>query len=446
LNLVKQISSEGEATLHIEIPVEETAGQFTDALKKFRDEVKLPGFRPGKVPLELIRKRWGREIFSEKADEIARKYVVKALEQEKLKPGSRIDLNLIEYAEDKPLKFSVTFPLAPEVKLSLYKGLKVTLNDAEISNDDIDRELEGFRRKHAIMRSIDDLAPAEAHLTVKVQEVDPSGLPLIGRKVEEKTVELGFDQLGIGSDEQLIGVRAGEKLLIRIRPAPGDISHTPLQSAIVTPNQALDRRASNDLIHLAVEVLKVEIPQLPELNDEFALSVDPNLKSIDNLREIFKFRLMSYVESVKRRQLEKSIIHHLIEENPFYVPEKIVSETLNEVADGANYEGDERRKFLDNYRKEAEDDYRWVRLRDEIASQENISINNDHINGEIERYAAQHGKTVETASREFEKEGLENIRTRMLEHEVIEFLVSNAVIEKRSMSLTEFFKSTMPSD
>jgi trigger factor len=282
----------------------------------------------------------------------------------------------------------------------------------------------------------------EAHLTVKVQEVDPSGLPLIGRKVAEETVELGFDQLGIGSDEQLIGLKAGERRVIKVRPLPGDLAHAPMQTAIISPNQAAKHRSDSDLIHLAVEVQQVEVAILPELNDEFARLVGENFKSLDALREILKFRLMTYVESVKRRQLERSIIRKLIEENPFYVSRKIVDETLNEVADSANYQGDKRREFLENYRQNAEADYRWVKLRDEIAQQENIKITDDILNSEIERYAVQHGKMVDQARKEFEKEGLEGIRARMLEHEVLEFLITNAVIEKRNMSLTEFLRAT----
>ena len=440
MDLKKEISAEGEVTVNIEVPVEECSGKYAAALKKFRDEATVPGFRPGRVPLDLIRKRWGREIISEKADEIARGYVVKALEQESLEPGGRISLNLLEYGEGKPLKFSITFPLAPIVKLSNYKGLNITVNDVEIDESDIDRELEVLRKKHANMRSIDDPAPPEAYLSIKVQEVDPSGLQLIGRSVSEKTVELGFDQLGIGADEQLIGVRAGEKRVIKVRPLPGDIAHTPVQSALVTPGEAQTDRRDEDSIHLAVEVVKVEIPELPELNDDFARMVDENIKSIKNLRELIKFKILSYVESLKRRQIEKNIIRKLIEENPFSVPDKIIDQTLNEVADGANYEGVDRQRFFETYRKEAEEDYRWVRLRNEIVNQERISIRDDDVENEIKHYAEQHGKSLAKAREEFKAEGLENIKTRMLEKEILEFLITNANIEKRTMSLDEFFR------
>ena len=107
-------------------------------------------------------RRWGKEIIAEKADELARDYLVKAVQDEKLKPGGRISLNLLEYGEEKPLKFTVTFILAPEVKLSVYKGLNITINDAEISDSDVDRELDGLR-----LRQLQALA---SHLQIVREE------------------------------------------------------------------------------------------------------------------------------------------------------------------------------------------------------------------------------------------------------------------------------------
>ncbi len=442
MEIKKEISSEGEATLEIEVPVEETAPRFTAALEKFRREANIPGFRPGRVPLDLVRKRYGRGIASETAEQLARDYLSKALSSEKLEPGGRIDVNLIEYGEDKPLRFKVNFPVQPEVELSNYKGLRVMINEAEVTEGDVDRQIEAFRRKHALLRSVDTPAPAEARLTLEVQEVDPSGLPLIGRPVEEMTFEFGTDSLGVGSDEQLYGIRAGEKRLIKIRPAPGDLAQAPYQPQIITPAQeAQGNPAHGSERYILVEVERVEVSELPELDDDFAKTVNLKLTSVELLRQWTRLNLMGYVGVAAQRWLEKGVIDRLIEDNPFPVPRSIVEITLNEVADSMKLEGEARKEFIEKHYHEAERDYRWVILRDAVAEREEIDVTDEDVEAEITRMAEQSGDTVEKIRRKLKaNNSLDRLRRQMFERLVVEFLAENAVVEKRMMDLDEFLR------
>ena len=160
----KEISPEGEVTLEIELSVEAVGGKFTDALKQFRKEIRLPGFRPGRVPISYIRKRYGKEIFRETAEELTKKYLPRVLEAEKLNPGRKIDIDMVEYGEDKPFLLKATFPLEPEVNLSVYKELRIMINDSKVTDNDVEEQIEALRRKHAILRAIDTPAPADAQL------------------------------------------------------------------------------------------------------------------------------------------------------------------------------------------------------------------------------------------------------------------------------------------
>ena len=441
MEINKNISPEGEATLDIAVPAVDIGAVFTDAISRFRREVNIPGFRPGRVPLDLIRRRWGREIMSEKADELARDFLARAVKQESLKPAGIVNIELIEYGEEKPLHFKAVFPLAPDVKLTHYKGLKVVVNDVEISDTDIDNELEALRRKHALMKSIDDPAPPEARLTLKVQDVDPSGLQLIGRPVEEKVIEFGMDELGVGSDEQLLGIRAGEKRIIRTRQDAGTLSMAPVQPHIVTPGQKDDLDFGTDERYLSVEAEKVEIAELPELNDDFARSVDDAIDSLKTLRELIRFKIMSYVESARRQMLEKAITDRLLEENPFQISKGLIASTLKQIAANVSISEDDRDEFIEQHRQEAEADLRWVELRNEIARVEEITVTDEMVESELRRYAEQSGEPVEKIRKKIETEGgIESLRKRMIDRDVMDFLITNADIEKRTMNLDEFFR------
>ncbi|MCF7809525.1 trigger factor [bacterium] len=445
MNTSKNVSSDGTVTMEIEIPVEETGSEFTDVLKKFQREVNVPGFRPGKVPMNLVKKRWGRDILSEKAEELARKYLVDALKQEKLDPGGQITIDLIEYGEDKQLKYKVSFPLRPEVELTQYKGLRVLINDAEITDDDVNEQIEAYRKKFATLRSIDDPATAEARLTLKVQEVDPSGLPLIGRKTRDEVIELGLDALGIGSDEQLIGIKAEEKRVIIVQNEHDSISSAPHQSAIITPDQAAGKSDSSNQVHLLVEAVKVEVQELPEINDDFVKMVNEKLSSVEELHNWIKFNMLGYIETIKLRQIEKGIVDRLIEDNPFTISESFMNSTLDGLLEDIDIEKDEDRKsFIEEHRREAERDLRWVMLRDKIALTEDIKVSDEDFENELNRISEQTGDTPDEVKKKLEKDdAINRLKRNMYELRIIEFLKAEAEVEKRMMPLDDFLKNAV---
>lgn len=440
----KEISPEGEVTLEIELSVEAVGGKFTDALKQFRKEVRLPGFRPGRVPISYIRKRYGKEIFRETAEELTKKYLPRVLEAEKLNPGRKIDIDMVEYGEDKPFLLKATFPLEPEVNLSVYKELRIMINDSKVTDNDVEEQIEALRRKHAILRAIDTPAPADAQLKLKVQEVDPSGLPLIGRKEEEMEFEFGEDILGIGSDEQLLGIRAGEKRIIHVRQVPGALAQYTQATRIISPGQDVGENASQTgEFSYSVEAVQVDVPELPEVDDEFATQIKSSLKTADDLRKYVEFTLKNWVATGRHYWIRKAIETRLIEENPFEIPKSIVEGTLETIADEFNLEGEKRADFLKEHYKEAERDYRWVRLRNAVAQEEKITVPSFEIDEEVQNLIVGSGESLEAAMRKYNTvEIKDRIRKNLLEEKVLDFLVTNAIVEKREMELDEFLRVT----
>lgn len=437
----KTISEDRTVTLEIEIPIEDVSEKFAEALKVFQQQSTIPGFRPGRVPMDLIRRRWGKDILSETAEAIAKENLSKALEQEKLEPAGRIDLEMVEYGEGKALTFKVKFPLQPEVKLSEYKNLKITMNTAEISDEDINRQLEGLQEQNMVMKSVDTPATPESVLTIKIQEVDPSGLPLIGKEVKEEKVEFGLDQLGMGSDEQLLGVKAGEVRVIRTRTAPGNL--TAKASLIVTPDQIRQEGGTNRENHYRVEVEKVEIPELPAIDSEFIKQVNADLNSIDDLRNWIKQNLSQYIVAGKRRWLEVALRNKVIEVNPFPIARSIIETVVDEVVEERKLEGDERKKFIETEMYHAEVDFRWMMLMDEIGQTEDIKVTDEDTDQELQEIADRTGYSIEKIKDSFkDEETINQLRRRIFERKVIDFLAVNAEIEERVMEFNDFLRAT----
>jgi len=440
MNSSHVISPDRDVTVTIELAVEEISPKFTEAFNDFRMRARIPGFRPGKVPMDLIRKRYGREIMAEIIDEVTKEKLKEYLTAEKLNPAGRININLIEYGEGKPLRFEVTFPLAPEVSIGEYKGLRILLSEAEVTDGDVEQQIDGLRHKHAHLHSIETPAPIGAIVSVKVHEVHASGLPLLGRPVEEKQIEFGADALGAGTDEQLLGVKAGETRVIRVREEASGLTGAPQAHTIITPAEA-NQQQSEGYRTYSVEATRVEVPHLPELDDDFAQQINPSLKSFDDLKQYTKIMLMSYASQAMHQQLEGSIIGRLIEDNPFAVPRGIIEATLEDIADDMKVPQDQRKQFIEEHFREAEHDYRWVLLRDEIAKREKIEVGDEELNQELQRIAERSGESMDAISRRYaDDDKLEKLRGRLYEHRIINFLAENAEIEKRTVPLMDLLR------
>lgn len=442
MNIQSDISPNRDVTLSIEIPAEEPTAKLQQAFQLFQKRANIPGFRPGKAPMDMIKKRYGKDIIGETIDELTRDALNKALEQEKLDPAGRIFIDHTEFGEGKPLCFTAKFPLRPEPALTRYKGLRLLVNDADVTDSDVDSQIEALRHRHAHLQSIDTPAPANAVLTVKVHEVHPSGLELIGRKVEEKQIEIGADTLGAGSDEQLIGIKAGETRMIRVRSDVSGVVGAPATGTIITPQEARQQDGQREAFtSYSVEAIRVEIPQIHELDDEFAKHINPNLKNVDDLKKYTRTMLMSYVAMGAQRQLETAIVQRLVEDNPFPVPRMILEGTLGEVAGEMKLKGDDLKQFVEQHQSEAERDYRWVLLRDEVAKAENIEVTEDEVEQEMQRIAEVSGETIAAVKMRYASDDQrDRLRGRIFEGRVLQFLAQNAEIERRKMDLREFLR------
>ena len=442
MNIERDISADGQATITFDVSKDELGNRLPNAIEQFRKKANIPGFRPGKAPLSVIKKRYGDDIIAEKAEEIAREYMMDGLKNEELKPGGKITINLVHFGIDDDLKFEVIFPLQPEVELNNYKGLSVTVNNAEAKDADVESELQAFRNDHAVLQSVDTPAIAESKLTLEVAMVDPSGLPLINTKSNSMDFTFGIDMLGAGTDEQLLGISAGESRNITVRNIDS-IIQTPSQSKIITPAEANQQsNISNAVTMYSVEATKVEIMELPEVDDDFAKKVDPSFKSIDDLREMIKLRISGLIAFSYQKLLRTQLINKLVAENPFIIHHSIIDNFLAESMESQKIKPGEEEDFIEKNRHEFEQEYRWILLRSELIDIEKLSPEESDIEAEFEQISKQSQAPIEKVREHYsEKDHYQSLVDTILERKVLRFLADSAEIENRTMSVLEFLQS-----
>ncbi len=437
-----EVSDDLEATLSVEVKEPELEKKYAAANKEFLKMASIPGFRRGKAPMSLALKKYAKEYHDflvDKTDDFIRDYAVEAIESSNLKPAGQIDLKPIESEQGKPLKFEIRFPIQPEVELRKYKGLPLVKNTAEITETDIDNEIEALRRRHAMLRSIDGPASSDSKLKLSVQEIDPSGLQLIGKKPEEIDFEFGVDLLGPGTDEQIFGSKVGDKIHIEVDETE-KLSGEESQSKIITPDKASKQlEGSDNISHYSVEVVGIEKPELSEIDEELAKKVHENLNSVEELRKYIDIQLLSIVAYSSRKQMTETIAVKVIEENNFKLSSKLIDSILQDAMEDEKIDEEEKRKYMEENRKKIENELKWMLLRDRIAKAESLRVEKSDIDKEMKLISEQTGKSMKEIKRYYSDETNRNRLTEsILNRKVVDFLLEHAEIEERKMSLDEF--------
>jgi len=203
--------------LAISLAWEEVADDFEETLQTFRKRVKLPGFRPGKVPLKIVLNRYQPVIEEDFLEKTIQKHYQRALEDENLVPVNQPRISDLEYRFQERLVFKATFEIEPEIELPRLKrnSLQVQRTNYVTDEEDIDRVVKDIRLHNAEIRTVEEAR--EGHfLVVDLQKLDSSGVPIIGEKWEQRYLKVGEGVGGGDNLERLLGLKIGNQARITI--------------------------------------------------------------------------------------------------------------------------------------------------------------------------------------------------------------------------------------
>ena len=266
------------AKLTIEASAEDLEKAIEKAYQKQKKQISIPGFRKGKVPRQMVEKMYGKAVFYEDAaNELIPDAYEKALEEceEDIVSSPKIEVTQIEAG--KPFVFTATVALKPEVKLGKYKGVKVDKIDVEVTDADVDAEIDKEREKNARNITVEDRAVKDGDITTLDFEGFVDGVAFDGGKGENYPLTLGSGAFIPGFEEQLVGAEIGKEVEVNVT-FPEDY-------------QAENLKGKDAVFKCTVKEIKEK--QLPELDDEFAGEVS----EFDTLAE--------YKEDVKKTLTEK---------------------------------------------------------------------------------------------------------------------------------------------
>jgi trigger factor len=406
-------------SLEITVPVVEVNQETERVVSDIQKKVRLPGFRPGKAPIALVKSRFGGDIRQDVLEKLVPKALKAATEKENLKWVGTPDIKEVHFHEGEPLKFTAEFEVAPEFELGDYRRLLVHYSEPEVTDADVDARLEEIRERKAEFVNEDPRPLVEGDYALMALE----SLSGVDEKVaqEEVMVKLGDEGTMPAFTENLTGASPDET-----------------REFDVTYPEDYDRKnLAGKTVRFRATVKAVRRKELPELNDEFAKDLG-DYQTLDEVREAVRKSIMGEREHRAQDEAKHQLIDRLVDQHNFPIPDAYVDRQIeinveNQLRTLAGQGIDPKTIKLDwakvreSQKDRAARDVRASLLLDKIADREAMVATQEEVDREVQRIAKQQREAVALTRAKLQKEGVLNrIAGNIRTEKTLNFLFDNA--------------------
>ena len=400
--------------IKVNLAWEECRNDFQLTAKKFGKKVRIPGFRPGKIPMKVLMNKFLPNIEAEFIEEGVNKYYRQVLEQEKLVPVNKAEVKDVHFHFEKHFTFKAAFEIEPEVVLPKMKKNCLKLQKTEYISDDIDIDnvIEEMRRSRAEVKTVEDGAEENHFLIVDLQKLDQSGVPIIGEKLEKRFLQIGMGPFSGDNKSRLLGLKPGDTAQVEL---PDD--------------------KENGVSKYELSVINVEKQVLPELNEEFIKEVEPDATDESSFREIIKSKVDDSYARRTNESFERQLADNMIDYvSPEFAP-AMVDSYLDHIIEEAKTQEKEQDldedKIRGSYRPIAERNMKWYLVRRAIInSQDNIAVSKNDVEKEIEKLLERSPDHAKEIKKYYKKpSNRQRIEDDLLEKKVLEYLTKFAKIK-----------------
>ena len=406
-------------SLEVTVPLDEVEKEEAAALAEVTGKVRLPGFRPGKVPAGLVKSRYAADIRQQVLDKIIPKALGAAVEREDLRVVSRPDITELKWEVGDPIWFKAEFEVTPTIELGEYRGLTVKYSEPVVTEEVVDARVEEIRDSKAEYVNIDP-RPAEDGDYVLVNLKSLSGA--------EKPVERDDLSLKIGDkdalpafNENLTGMTPGETK----------------EFTVTYPENYAEASLSGKTVTFEMTLTALRKKELPELNDEFAKDLG-DFQTLDELRAAVKGSLLRDRETQAKNEAKILLIEQLVASHQFPVPEVFIDRQIRDgleqrlaalIQQGVdpNTLKFEWKDYREANKEQAVKDVKGSLLLEKIAEREAIETMKDEVDKEVQRLARGQRRPVAQVRMDLEKNNkMAAIASQIRTEKVLNFLFDNA--------------------
>ena len=428
MKITKENLDNYEVALTVELEADKLATARKTACKKLANRYNFPGFRKGKAPQHIVEQQLGKEyVMEEAADILIQEAATDALKEEGITPVTEMKPEVITNEEGKDFVFKVTFTPYPEVKLGEYKGLDIKKTVEEVTDEDVEKQIDVLRDHHATLIDTDENAVVEDHDFITLDfEGSIDGETFEGGTGKSYPLTIGSGTFIPGFEEQLIGTKVNEEKDVKVT-FPEDYHSAEYAGA--------------DAV-FKCKVLSIKHRQLPEFNEEFVKKVS-KFETIEDFKADIRKNLEAGAkrraeEKQHREAIDKAVENMTVDIPPVMIENRI-SQLINELSlqlqsrgmtfeSYLQYTGYDMDHLRESYREGAEKDVRDDLLLETVAKQENIEVDPKEIENEIAIMALTYRVTPKQIVKILkENKQLSAIHTNVRRRKAMQFIIDNMV-------------------
>lgn len=416
------------AKLTIEVSSEEFENAIAKAYKKNKNKISMPGFRKGKAPRAMIEKMYGKGIFYEDAaNSIIPDAYADAAKESELEIVAQPEIDVTQIESGKPFIFTATVALKPEVTLGEYKGIEVEKKEVEVTDEEVEAEINKVRESNARMLDIDDRATQDGDTVLIDFDGYVDGKQFEGGKADDYSLVLGSHSFIDNFEEQLVGKNIGDDVEVNV----------------TFPENYQAEELQGEPAVFKVKIKEIKVKELPELDDDFAQDVS-NFDTIAEYKEDLKKKLTENKEEALKREREEAVIGKIIENAQMDIPEQMVDAQTRQMTQEfaqrlssqglsidqyMQFTGLTPQKMIEELKPQALKRIQSRLVLEAVVAAENIETTEEELDKEIENMASMYQMEVDKLKEVIGEEEKKQIGLDLAVQKAVE-MVTEAAVEK----------------
>lgn len=412
---------ENEVKLKIEMDKLKVNDKLGKVYNDTSYQIKIPGFRKGKIPKNILNMHLGKEYFYEKtAEKLIPECYIEALKEVNIEPIDQPDIKVIQMEEDKPLIFEATVQVKPEVKLGSFDKISIQKEDIKVTNTDIKNEIKKIQENQAKLKVVKNRKAKENDFLIIDSEGYIEGKVVEGSKVEKQIIQLGKN-IPSEFNDKLLGCSAGDEKEIMI----------------LVSKDVKDKKMAGKEIGYKVKVIEIKEKELPELNEDFVKTFG-NYKTLDDFKKDVKDKLEKQVEMVNKNNYEHKLLEKVMDVCEVKVPKVLIEREVEYMMKSLEDDLKSKNILLEDYYKKIKTDEKKVKkeyeivaekrvkqelVLDKIAQVENIQVAEKEVKDKISIIAKEIKQDAVKIEATFKKNNnLEGLKEGIKREKIINFL------------------------
>ncbi|MEW6612498.1 MAG: trigger factor [Pseudomonadota bacterium] len=412
-----------EKRLKVTVPAEEVESTVSSRLRRLASTVRMPGFRPGKVPMRLVEQRYGDQVLIEAYDELINRTYSSAIAEQGLRPVGQPDIAIEASGRGQDFSYSATIEIYPEFEPALGEG-ELKRPTAEVGDEDVERTIQALREQRRTYETVDRPAALNDQVIIDFKGfIGDEAFP--GGEAQGFNLVLGSKRTIEGFEEGIVGAVAGETRSVEV----------------AFPEDYGNKELAGKQARFEIKVQAVMEPRLPEVNDEFAKSLGVEEGGVDALRQEVRENLAFEAERASRARMKSQVLDMLADANPIDVPRKLLDAEMQRLRETLGSQGQQQEPSAEADGKLEELARRRVILGlviSELVRRNDLQPDRDAVRQELERIASQYQNPDQVVAWYLgNPERLGEIEAMVLENKVVDWVLARAKVKEEAVTFNQ---------